>query len=556
MLPLASISISTPSRHPANQKGYNPATHSYKKTYVNPPSWTIQLGAFGVMTGEENEKPVIHPSVKSLQWTIIKEGVFEKKISKRRSRVMLHTETNVPEQGEYDITLEVFLNNGSSEVAHRKYLLRDFLIVGIGDSFASGQGNPDVPAVPSPDQKVMCKATSIVMAMNRLNTLIKKFAAELNNNAKEIAKHLPFAGKILVAEINNVENVVGFVKNGISDLKNWTIEIGRKVIAKVGEGIEELFSFFGIGDGADSEDSPHPAAWQEPNAYRSYRSGQSLGARKAESGTASGADLITFLPFGRTGSEIDDGLLGPRTVSQLLTNGNDSIDGWIKNMGQIEEARRTAGKRPIDALIITIGVNDLGFSSLVTNSILKASGEKRKNRIEGAKNKVENIFPKQLNELRVAVEKELKPREVFITEYPVGIFGEIAKGAKPCGILASIVPNPVTFEGLNLDKSDAIGLGEVGQKLNEKIREKAREFGWHLIDGIENGFNGHGYCAGNSFFVSAEESCLNQGDFEGMLHPNQKGHELTRDHISEAIKNVLLTRRSGWLEPVLHMMMR
>jgi hypothetical protein len=122
--------------------------------------------------------------------------------------------------------------------------------------------------------------------------------------------------------------------------------------------------------------------------------------------------------------------------------------------------------------------------------------------------------------------------------------------------LGSFVPNPATglaLRGLNLDQSDAIDYGQVGKLLNEKIREKADEFGWVLVDGIEKGFDGHGYCAKRSFFVSAQESCLNQGDFEGMLHPNKSGHAVTRDRIAQALREHLFAQE--WLEPVLQVMM-
>lgn len=554
-----SFFISTPSRHPANQNGYDSIKHVYKKDYVNPKFYELILFVTFRGFGETSSgKPIIPPNILSIEWSISLGSTFRKSFTRKRSPGMVLTKARVPAPGNYQINIKANFTDNSSVSQSLNYRIRDFLVIGVGDSFSSGQGNPDVPAVPSTDQKLICRATSILLAMTRLEAMVKKFAEELADQTKEkVSKYLPFAGKILVAEINQVQNAVGFVKSNISDLKDWVVQIGRKVAAKLVEGVEELFSKIGIGDGGDSaETDPHPAAWQEPFAYRSYRSGQSLGACQAENQNSRGADRITFLPFGRTGSEIDSGLLGPRTVGQLLTDRNDSIDVWINNMGQIAEAKKTVGMRHIDALIITIGVNDLGFSTLVTNSILKASGEKRKNRIRGARNKVANIFPAQLDELKKVIESELRPGKVFITEYPVGIFQEIADGAKPCGILGSTVPNLATMEGFNLDQSDAQDLGEVGQELNNKIREKAQEFGWVLITGIAAGFKSHGYCARKTYFVSAEESCLNQGDFEGMLHPNARGHELTRDCIAEALRTELFTQKESWLEPVLHLMMR
>ena len=164
----------------------------------------------------------------------------------------------------------------------------------------------------------------------------------------------------------------------------------------------------------------------------------------------------------------------------------------------------------------------------MTDAILTASGEDRRERVRKAKHRVANEFPANLDELRAAVERDLKPRSVYITEYPVGVFNEIADGADPCGILGSSILSPASGTGFDLDANDAADYGEIGRQLNAMIRRKANEFGWILVDGIESGFDGHGYCASRSFFVSAEQSCLNQGDFEGMLHPNRLGHTVAR----------------------------
>ena len=114
--------------------------------------------------------------------------------------------------------------------------------------------------------------------------------------------------------------------------------------------------------------------------------------------------------------------------------------------------------------------------------------------------------------------------------------------------------NPITGQGFNLDGPDARDLRGLGLSLNAQIRDKASEFGWVFVSGIAQAVDGHGYCAEHPYFVSAEESCLNQGDFEGMLHPNSFGHNATRDTIAQALHENLLA--PSWLEPVLNIMMK
>ena len=232
-----------------------------------------------------------------------------------------------------------------------------------------------------------------------------------------------------------------------------------------------------------------------------------------------------------------------------------SLDFVFEDQGELDEAVATVRGRRVDAVVISVGINDLGFSSLVQRSILKASGQARKDRIAGVANRVETDLADGLDALRAAIDARLHPRRVFLTEYPVGIFKEIAEGAEPCGVLGSIVPSPGSQEGFDLDREDARDMGVVGVALNRKLRAKAHDFGWVFVSGIERASDGHGYCSDRPYFVSAEESCRNQGDFEGMLHPNQRGHRAAGDCIARALRDKLIAPQRQWLEPVLHTVM-
>ena len=283
----------------------------------------------------------------------------------------------------------------------------------------------------------MCKATSIALIADRIKERLNEFYRELEADVKKGIEYLPYAGKAIVALIKGVQDVKGFIDGSVDDLNDVAVEVGRDLEADMVDAGEEVASWFGIGGGGDSP-TPRPAAWQEPQPYRSYRSGQSLAAAKAETLTSSNSDRITFLAFGRTGSEIGNGLLGPRRIDAVIPGqGRPSIDGWIQDRGQIQEAQDTIAGRSVDAVIISIGINDLGFSSLITYSILQASGSERRNRINAAKRKIAVTLPAELDQLKAAIDAQLKPRKVFITEYPIHVFKEIANGALPCGSSAA-----------------------------------------------------------------------------------------------------------------------
>ncbi len=272
--------------------------------------------------------------------------------------------------------------------------------------------------------------------------------------------------------------------------------------------------------------------------------------------TAYGGGVVTSLGFGRTGAQIQAGLLRGRTVSRVIGDSGDSIDELVGDRGEVREAADTVGGRTVDALIVSIGINDVGFSTLVTDSVLAASGQKRKKRIEELREKIRTLVPEHLDQLRAEVDAMLQPRRVLVTSYPVNVFQELADGKEPCEVLGSkYLVAPATLTGLDLDRSDAFDLTAAGLELSTMLRQKAERFGWLFVDGIRQRFEGHEHCPtpGRRYFVRAEESCLNQGDFEGMLHPNQAGQNVTRDCIAVVLEPGLFDEH--WAEPMLHSMM-
>lgn len=78
----------------------------------------------------------------------------------------------------------------------------------------------------------------------------------------------------------------------------------------------------------------------------------------------------------------------------------------------------------------------------------------------------------------------------------------------------------------------------LNRTLKDAVEEAAEEYDWTFVDGIAEGFRGHGYCRSRNerYFVTASESCTRQGDFNGIMHPNQSGHRVYRDQIAAAIR--------------------
>lgn len=274
------------------------------------------------------------------------------------------------------------------------------------------------------------------------------------------------------------------------------------------------------------------ASWQEQFAHRSYCSGPARAAYALED--LEQGRVVTFMTFARSGAAIDLGMLGPR-------------ESDFSPLGEVDEARQTIGRREIDALVLSIGGNDVGFSTRIINlveedlfmlgpGLLGDEDLNRKQELRAAWNRLQDL-PDKFDRLAKAL-KALNCRHIFITEYPIAHFDQIADDGtvvvqSGCGIFDD--------PGMEIDSRDAYLMKEMGKRLNAAIKDAAEKHGWTFIEGIADDFSGHGLCSDDSYFVDAELSCLRQGDFDGTLHPNEKGHDVYRRHITRAIGEHLHT---------------
>ncbi|WP_328978481.1 hypothetical protein [Streptomyces canus] len=155
----------------------------------------------------------------------------------------------VPGPGTYTVTVNRMSGRTVNVTHTAKLTIEDWLMVSIGDSAASGEGNPDVPGTPSgfdPDLSIWDVFVP-GLALYHLSKGAYKWADDaLDKAVPQLARH------------------------------------GHAKIAM----------------------NPAPV-WQEPLAHRSLRSGHAHAAALLED-RAKGR-VITFLPFGRTGSEIPMG---------------------------------------------------------------------------------------------------------------------------------------------------------------------------------------------------------------------------------------------------------
>jgi lysophospholipase L1-like esterase len=574
---LVQFTVGAASRHPRDffSDAYDPKTHRYTQEYVSASAgWHILCDARAALTptvtflakpqvnigngidifnvgdvfddgGDEPPLPPLPPivvpdNVVSYEWSYrqITGGNRSESVLKQRSEfpfsetssLMAWHSFNVRSEGRYRFRLKIRLDDGSVLSSEQKLRLRDRLVVSIGDSYASGEGLPDVFGR---TDNLSVLADQVLGSLGSIPGLGRFFDAlnilnsgdefcEQSTIAKMITSLIPF----LVEQSNKTVGEILTLGTGdevaelLQDLLEWTSE------KTTGIGVE----------------------WQEPFAHRSYRSGPSAAAQALES--LDKGDVVTFLSFARSGSTISGGLLGPR----------EEDSAW-NPVGQIEEIWQTVRNRQIDALLINVGGNDAGFARGLT-ALTKGDGLKfwafatggtaglvgaigvealvpsREEVKRAALTAIDNL-PEQFRKLSDAfTDLGIAPDRIYLTEYPESLFDDPRTEAGVQGECGIFNGGP----GLSIDTEDALAIREIAHALNTKLLEIAGANGWNFIEGIADGFAGHGYCSEKSFYVFAEESCRKQGDFEGMMHPTADGAKVYSKRIADTLRRRLFPR--------------
>ncbi len=360
----------------------------------------------------------------------------------------------VRKPGRYEISLRIYdkENRILTSITKIKVINRQLTIVSIGDSLASGEGNPDGNAV---------------VARNWTENVL---------STEKPCAHLTY--RFLDKPIN----------------------------------------------------AERPASWLEPLAHRSQISGFTF----ASHGFDDGNTLVNFLNFATSGAKVRDGILREQ-------------HDW-QGGGQLQELDEVIGNNRIDALVISIGANDVGFADGFEKL---AKGGSVEEVINEATQKLQSleIGLKAIQDMAVGL--RLNIGKIYITEYPNSFFdkvnGDVEGGCDvfetDVALITPILIAPILIPtGVGINSTEAKKIKLFANKLNDTLREKARDLDWVYVGGISRDFEKRGYCNTRKeerYFVTAEESCLNQADFDGILHPNKEGHLAIARNVARAIRRDL-----------------
>jgi len=319
------------------------------------------------------------------------------------------------------------------------------------------------------------------------------------------------------------------------------------------------------------------ATWESARCHRSANSGSAQAALSLEQSDPHTS--VTFVHLACSGATVTYGLLGyyqgtehPEDVSNVACAQADRPAACIPP--QVEVAKQLIGSREVDATYVSIGGNDAHFADIVTSCIVQDNCTDPVS--SGGQDMATAICPPlglvpavggvlgiicetQLNQLALS----LPTAPVLLNEgingdttdpvdptYPglanayasldaslLGANGWVPSGREGRVFLSQYVDAIKRDDGALCDVSmgaDSLpGLANfesgyidttIIPALFGAIQQATTTHGWTYVDGIYNGFTNHGYCANDHYMVRAQETFINEGRYQGLVHPNAKGY--------------------------------
>jgi hypothetical protein len=288
-----------------------------------------------------------------------------------------------------------------------------------------------------------------------------------------------------------------------------------------------------IGDSvASAEGNPDvPAAfgrnavWLQPNCHRSLFSAPAQAALALERGDQGSS--VSFVPLACSGAQITSGLLRPYRGIE------PAADGTLQpsQVGVVNKIERRPGF-DIDALVVNVGANDLGFSHIVEFCLvtvdcthrhfdpdhpLGRAGASFPTLEDYVKARITDL-PRLYRLLDARISRKIPRSRIFITEY----FDPTHSPAGYCDI-------PFGADGVDPGEARWAHENVLGP-LNQAVSTAAAANHWQLVGGVGGAFFQHGICAppaerwvrtlAESFFLHSE---VGPARLTGLLHPNRVG---------------------------------
>jgi lysophospholipase L1-like esterase len=283
------------------------------------------------------------------------------------------------------------------------------------------------------------------------------------------------------------------------------------------------------GEGNPKIEGPISPLWENEQCHRTELAGPAQAALNLEQ--ADKKTSVTFIHLACSGATIDEGLIGSYR----------GVEPGRPLPPQVKEMLRYVGEREIDAVLISIGANDITFSSVLKFCLnpfdCTCTPVRCLNLAEELFNVLLRWAPERYSNLANAIASSgrVPAERVFITEY---FDPSRDDGGDFCEIVDPRYRVPLMSKGEFQWASEGML-----PRVNREVQRAAERHGWNFLGGITRQFLNHGYCADDRWVRQILESLVVQGDQFGAFHPNVAGHAIYRDAIKHGLEGAFYLDR-------------
>lgn len=304
----------------------------------------------------------------------------------------------------------------------------------------------------------------------------------------------------------------------------------------------------GLGDStASGEGNPDHGVtqvrWQDRRCHRSAEGFEALTAARIE--TASAKTSVTYVPLACSGASIPTGMLGPYA-------------GIVPSRGvrlppQVGAMKALVGSRRVDAVLVSIGINDLGFGNIARfcfNDGLDVQDAAAVNcwakpypttsspaTLEAWVRARRASLPDRYARLAAAFrDAGLPASRIYVTEYPNATRDEDGAVCDPLIPYLDSTSFGFNVRGMITRAEADEAERELLLPVNAALNTAAATYGWHLVSGLASQSATHGVCSTTPWFVDVSQSLIVQHDVLGTLHPNRLGQQAAASLVVAALR--------------------
>jgi lysophospholipase L1-like esterase len=227
--------------------------------------------------------------------------------------------------------------------------------------------------------------------------------------------------------------------------------------------------------------------------------------------------------------------------------------GGIRLPPQVDAMKTLIGSRRPDAVLVSIGINDLGFGNVARFcfddglDVQRAAAVNCWTKPDPTASSPTTLrawmrarraaLPGRYARLAAAFDAAGIPAsKIYVTEYPNATRDGQGQVCDPLIPYLDSTPFGFTVRGTITRTEAEEAERELLLPVNAALKTAAETYGWRLVSGLAAQSSTHGVCAVRPWFVDVSRSLIEQHDVLGTLHPNRLGQQAAASLVVSALK--------------------